>query len=160
MDVFGFAMVVGLSGTALATGLGALNAASDFGWYRGAAHASGVEKVRRNSGRFWRYSIVGMSLALTFAFAAGRASAHSWYDSACCSGMDCAPVSASTIRATADGWLIHLEVGDHPMVKRPITKLLPYGDWHVRKSKDGDFHACVLPQAQIVMCIYVPEFAA
>lgn len=73
--------------------------------------------------------------------------AHSWYDTECCSGQDCAPSAATPVEELADGY--HL-----------MGQVVPYGDRRIRVSPDKDFHICSSagsrqPGAWII-CLYVP----
>jgi hypothetical protein len=95
-------------------------------------------------------------------FGALRAFAHTapsgtWqYDLACCSERDCAPVPARFIRATPQGFAIHIPAGAHPFVQgTALTALVPHQDGRVRPSGDGQHHACISP-ARTVLCIYIP----
>lgn len=85
--------------------------------------------------------------------------AHDWYDPACCSGHDCAPVSSLTVTAGPGGWHVRLRPGDHFMVESVIDPIIPYDE--ARESQDGSFHACVVSSysdvtKQIVRCLYAP----
>jgi len=104
-------------------------------------------------------ALAGVVLVLT----AIAARAHSWYDLECCSGRDCAPVSAKHVSATPNGWLVELAQGDHPMMgpdREPLTVLIPYDDGKVRRSRDSDFHACVRPYMAGLYCLYIPEMGS
>ncbi len=68
-------------------------------------------------------------LAVILALLAGTASAHDWYPVACCSGKDCAPLSASDYELTAEGYRI-IASGE----------IIPYGT--ERMSPDGSVHRC------------------
>lgn len=92
-------------------------------------------------------------LALAFIVLPSLASAHSWYDAMCCNTNDCAPVAATTFRPVEGGWLVTLHPGDHPLVTRPISRLVPYSE--ARESQDDGFHACVYPR-HTIRCVYVP----
>lgn len=46
---------------------------------------------------------------------AGPVAAHSWYDADCCSARDCAPIPASTVTLTGEGYAVTLHPGDHFM---------------------------------------------
>lgn len=82
------------------------------------------------------------------------------YDAACCSTMDCAPVPASSVIATPDGWRVTLEPGEHPLVKRRAEWLVPYGSSKEKPSPDGAFHACVGAKTGVLFCLYRPEMGA
>jgi hypothetical protein len=89
----------------------------------------------------------------------GPVGAHSWYDTYCCNTKDCAPVVASTVVVTPDGWRVTLGPGDHPLVTKPIMALVPFTSSKIRRSQDSDFHVCVFP-ADTVRCLYVPDFGS
>ena len=78
------------------------------------------------------------------------AGAHSFYDPICCNDNDCAPIDASEIKATPDGYLWTNKNG---------SKLFPYTSGQVKPSPDGGYHGCELPNAKVKMCIYVPPTA-
>jgi hypothetical protein len=69
--------------------------------------------------------------------------AHSFYDAACCSDRDCAPVHFSTIRERPEGFYV-LPQGD--FIERGKEKYSPDGDWHVCRSETSGK----------LLCIYVP----
>lgn len=120
---------------------------------------------RASEGAAAAYAFVAVLLMLMLAIGAGvialarPAAAHSWYDGYCCSDKDCAPVRASTVRATAEGWEITLAPGDHPMVSEPVTHFYRYDDTRVLPSQDDDFHVCLNSWGR-VLCLYVPLFGA
>lgn len=82
--------------------------------------------------------------------------AHSWYDTYCCNDGDCAPIPASSVTPTDDGWVITLKPGDHPMVTEPITHTFKYV--RTRQSQDDQFHLCLYPTQHEVQCFYAPPF--
>lgn len=91
------------------------------------------------------------------------AMAHSWYDRSCCGGRDCAPIPGSAVNVTDDGYEIHLEKGDHPLVKGPIFFTIPHGDPRIQGSPDGRYHGCVIPSSdgrQNFLCFFVPGAGA
>jgi len=65
------------------------------------------------------------------------ASAHSWYDPACCSDQDCHPTDQ--VRETPEGYRIK-------------NRLYPYG--FARRSLDDQFHIC--ERFGEVICLYAP----
>lgn len=87
---------------------------------------------------------------------ATTASAHGWYDPACCSGQDCMAVPVNSITPTPDGWLVDIQPGEHPLVSHRLTQIVPYDDRKARVSQDQDFHACVGKHTQSLFCIYTP----
>lgn len=86
--------------------------------------------------------------------------AHDWYDTKCCSGMDCAPVRTNRVVAGKGGWHVRLSPGDHPMVAREIDAIIPYDSKAVHRSQDSDFHVCVGAIANTLYCIYVPDMGS
>jgi len=81
-----------------------------------------------------------------------RASAHDapsgWsYPLACCSGLDCRPVSASRVGETPDGYVI-----------AGTGEVVGYSDRRIRQSPDGDFHWCSVAGADDgdTICLFVP----
>jgi len=106
-------------------------------------------------------------------FAQAKGQAHDphdedhWYDLACCSLDDCAPVGFHTMEITSAGVTVYLEPGDHKYVTKPIEKFFPWGDPYLRDSQDGYHHACVydmgvipkLPHEitgeDVIPCVYI-----
>jgi hypothetical protein len=79
------------------------------------------------------------------------------YSAYCCSGQDCTQIAIKTVTATANGWHVHLEPRDHPMLTQLIDVTVPYDDERIYRSGDEFFHACVLPHQQTLRCLYVPD---
>lgn len=77
---------------------------------------------------------------LLLVFQAIDASAHSWYDPACCNGDDCAP--DDRVKEVVGGFEV------------PTGEVIPYGDKRIRQSLDKQFHWCHV-QAH-TYCVYVP----
>jgi hypothetical protein len=99
-------------------------------------------------------AVVVMLVAL--AIYATKAFAHSWYDPACCSGRDCAPIPVSALKLTAGGtYVLTLSPGQHPMVTE--TRSYYISEARVRRSQDGDVHACIDPTGRLLLCLYMPE---
>ena len=69
------------------------------------------------------------------------AEAHDWYEPVCCSDTDCAPIPDSAVREGPNGYEVTLQPGQHPMVKEPLSYVVPYDK--VRQSPDGKYHACI-----------------
>ena len=97
-----------------------------------------------------RLAILFTALALP-----GTALSHDWYPYACCSAMDCYPVSdASDITAMADGWHI-----------RASGEVIGYSDARLRHTPpqaQGDFHRCStqgVAKAKTI-CLFVPDFGS
>lgn len=84
---------------------------------------------------------VGLSLM------AGKAYPHSWYDPACCSERDCAPIPQGTkVEYAAGGYNVTLPGGS------PIF----FSQDKVKPSQDGLWHICINPVSGTRYCIYVP----
>lgn len=99
---------------------------------------------RRGLITIWVMGILG---ALIFAYATmADADAHSWYPVACCWGPsagrqgDCAEIPDKSVREGPNGYQVTLAPGDHPMVKQPISFVVPYAD--AQTSQDGLYHVC------------------
>lgn len=86
------------------------------------------------------------------------ASAHSWYNPVCCSDRDCAPVPFEAVEITDDGYRVTLHAGDHVMVSSTVVHLVAYPD--VLKSRDGNYHACLFPNQNVMRCFYAPPFGS
>lgn len=109
--------------------------------------------------------VIGAVIGLSVGFGATRAFGHSWYSQDCCSGKDCAPIAASAVTWTPNGWRVELRPGQHPMVTlSPMVELVPFAD--VLPSEDDQFHACVrtdnpspsaVTPAERIICLYIPE---
>lgn len=90
------------------------------------------------------------------------ARAHSWYDPACCSGQDCAPAPVGSVVATRNGWAVHIEPGEHPMLgDMSFDDVVPYGSDGIHESQDDQFHICISggPDPRL-LCLYIPQGAA
>lgn len=81
-------------------------------------------------------------LSLALSSITSSSLAHDWYDKECCSGSDCSPVVADTVREGPSGYTL------------PDGNLLPYGDKRIRQSVDDRFHWCHVNAA--TYCLYVP----
>jgi len=74
---------------------------------------------------------------------ADPALSHSWYEPACCSGVDCAPVADGIVEEREDG--VHV-IG---------YGILSYGDARLRWSRDEQDHMCVTQDASHkLLCVY------
>jgi hypothetical protein len=71
---------------------------------------------------------------------------HSWYDSYCCSGSDCAPISGARIQLVTGGYLLD---GKHFVPNE-----------QARNSQDGDYHACFWPSPDTLRCFYRPPLGS
>jgi hypothetical protein len=101
-----------------------------------------------------------MSSAAFWLFMAGGVSAHSWYDSSCCSDKDCAPIPFEAVRVTEDGYEVTLMPGEHPMVRKRLFQIIPFGSEDILQSQDMQYHACVIPGSPTtgipyIACFYV-----
>lgn len=95
--------------------------------------------------------LAAVSAALSWP-AAGHA--HDWYPYACCSGMDCYPVTRGVeVEATVDGW--HIPASG---------ETIPYGDARIRTTppeQDG-YHRCSVagaPEGRTI-CLFIPHEGA
>lgn len=99
---------------------------------------------------------------------------HGFYSGYCCSGYtqrngiatgDCAVIEPEHVQVTPDGYLVTLEPGDHPTVRRRLQRLFRYPDADPSNDRtpgspeamppgDENFHACVLPNSQELRCLY------
>lgn len=86
---------------------------------------------------FGRAIIIFLAAILAFVlliaavhYATLPASAHSWYDGACCSDRDCRPIPASEVRELAWDRVLDLISGQELRGAQ------------VRQSKDGEWHIC------------------
>lgn len=96
-----------------------------------------------------------MKTTLLLLCLAGPAAAHSWYDAACCSTTDCAPIPTRAVTAAQEGWVVMLQGSDHPQIDGPVVFTVPYGSRRERKSQDMNFHACLRRTGKPI-CLYVP----
>jgi hypothetical protein len=53
---------------------------------------------------------------------------------------DCDEIPTERVKVSAAGYVVTLYPGDHPMVKEPITFVVPYEK--VENSLDGAYHVC------------------
>lgn len=93
-----------------------------------------------------------MRIAITLAtmLVAGAVYAHSWYDPACCSGYDCAPIPADTVSVGADGSVrVRLTGSDHHMIPAGVVFDYTFPAEKVRWSKDAGNHACISSSAEM-----------
>ena len=104
--------------------------------------------------------LVGLVWLATSVVVAHEAETGWMYDTACCSGKDCHHVAPQAVRATAEGWFVHLYPGDHPMATREVMFVIPFDSTKVRISGDQDFHVCIGSGGYSIYCIYVPNFGA
>lgn len=123
-----------------------------------------------------RYSWAGASLsvlvvatisAIVVAVFADFARSHTSplgmkYAPECCFGGgnlgDCAPIPPSAVRVLDDGYEITLQVGDHHMVTKTHVFRKLFSE--VRYSTDGEYHACLYPDENVLRCLYVPPMGS
>ena len=90
-----------------------------------------------------------LGAALVFAWPARAHDAPSgWsYPFACCSGVDCRPVTQPRISERAQGYVIE-----------GTGEVVAYSDPRVRDSPDGDYHWCSVAGADDsrTICLFVP----
>lgn len=106
----------------------------------------------------WRIAITAVLAGLVAMLVASIVWAHSWYDPYCCNDKDCRPISS-----TAEGWS-EVELTSVGYVwtssRSGIRHIIPHGDERIRPSRDGDYHACELPDSPLgyeyARCLYVP----
>lgn len=107
---------------------------------------------------FWRGTAFG-GLVIGAIFIATGAFSHGWYDPACCSDQDCAPIPESAITWTESGWRVELRPGDHFMVQsHAVLETVPFDE--VLPSQDDQWHVCLRTEkapAERVICLYIPE---
>lgn len=74
------------------------------------------------------------------------ASAHSFYDPACCSGTDCKPATAGDVTWTPTGWNV-----------QSMKETVPFNSSKLRTTPIGEppFHECIWHTT--LTCLYVPE---
>ncbi|WP_342361429.1 hypothetical protein [Terrarubrum flagellatum] len=87
---------------------------------------------------------VAMLIAIA-ALCVSGSRAHEWYPAECCSGNDCAPISAQAVSETPDGYVVTIEPGSHPMWpqdgRAALVHVIAYKA--ARRSQDGRFHICI-----------------
>lgn len=101
-----------------------------------------------------RLSIFAL-LALAACVAGQPVYAHDWYPYECCSGRDCAPISAETVTASRHGFLITVAPGGHPMwpASKPAPLNVDAGYGKAKTSPDGKFHLCIDGEGR-VLCFF------
>ncbi len=77
-------------------------------------------------------------------FSLGKAAAHSWYDAACCSDRDCAPVPDEAVIEHPGGFEIRA-TGE--LVSRHNAKF----------GRDDRYHICRSPVSNALLCLYIPN---
>jgi hypothetical protein len=90
---------------------------------------------------------IAFAVALAALAAANVAHAHSFYESECCSGVDCYPVAEGEITEAPDGYTVKA-TGEFIDRRLSKVRMSPDGRWH-RCSEAGD-------PARRTLCIYVP----
>lgn len=105
-------------------------------------------------------SFLALSWALILATGARAHEAHSaqWtYPTFCCWGPsegrrgDCDMIPDHAVRERPDGYHVTLEPGEHPMVKKPLSVVVPYQ--RARVAPDGAYHVC-FDQMMGVRCFF------
>jgi hypothetical protein len=92
--------------------------------------------------------------------AAAPAAAHEWYDPACCSEKDCAPIVAESVVVDDSGdYIVTIEAGAHPLVE--LTQTWHWPRLETRASRDSSWHGCVSSMRnaagqQRLLCLYAP----
>lgn len=105
-----------------------------------------------------RLILLGALIAGALALALIRpVAAHDWYENACCSDKDCAPIDAAAVGEDAAGTTVTFAGGQHPQ----LPAGMPARTWRVtesqkRPSRDGRYHACIAPGGARLICLYVP----
>ncbi len=104
-----------------------------------------------------RNQLIGMAALLALVSSpavAHQAKSGMAYEAWCCNGKDCAEIPDTAVTAGPEGWVITLWPGQHPMVTRPIHRVIPYQA--ARRSEDGRFHLCLWPTEADDRCFYAP----
>lgn len=86
------------------------------------------------------------------------------YNGWCCSPAgdpddatgDCAPIPDRAVKITAQGYVITVRPGDHPLVTRPHQWMKSTKDV-IHRSTDGRYHICLYPTEDDLRCLYVPD---
>lgn len=108
-------------------------------------------------------ALMGLLVVAGIALPPGNADAHQaasgWtYPPACCKGDkvggDCEQIPATTVKTGPNGFVVQLLPGDHHLVTRRQTYLIPYGDQI--PSGDGNFHICLHPTEDHENCFFAP----
>jgi hypothetical protein len=100
------------------------------------------------------------ALALGISFGA---SAHEWYPTECCGGIDCAPATMTTVASSV--YLMGIGGEKASPFTTTVTVDLPYmaggrqtvivpPDFPLRESKDSRVHACIV--AGRLRCLFIP----
>lgn len=87
-------------------------------------------------------AIVLAVLAVAF-IGSQQARGHSWYEPACCSGDDCAPLPIDSIEEQTDGYLLK-STGE--LIERAKAK----------HGRDEDYHLCRSKHTGTIYCLYLP----
>lgn len=66
---------------------------------------------------------------------------------------DCSQIPSKTAKAIVGGYSVTLHEGEHPMVKAPLSTVVPYPK--TRQSPDNEFHICFAPDMS-VRCFFAP----
>lgn len=88
-------------------------------------------------------------LSLALLSLSAPAMGHEWYPRHCCWSPEAAPagrrgdcdeIPARAVQERKDGYHITLQPGDHPMVSRPLSVIVPYSMEQVAPT--GGYHIC------------------
>ena len=93
--------------------------------------------------------VMALILLAPFPSAAHDAPSGWTYPWACCSGVDCRPVSSAWVKAGPDGYEL------------PTGEIVPYGSAKIHPSPDGEFHWCTQGGADDTptICLFAPPNA-
>lgn len=115
-----------------------------------------VNSIRFAFGMWVILAVIILALMLYVVFSSGKAHAHSWYSAYCCSGKDCVPIPANSVKTTKYGYKVHLTPKEHPSLNTPFDYTVPYDK--VQMSEDSEYHACIMPNdPDVLRCLYVPN---
>jgi hypothetical protein len=91
-----------------------------------------------------RFLIAGIAafIAVCALLVVGVARAHDWYDAACCSNKDCAPIPDSDVADLGEGGFYIHSRKEHIAFK------------DTRQGKDDQYHLCVNQQTGARLCFY------
>lgn len=108
--------------------------------------------------RIYQFVLIACVAIAVYVVMVEKARGHSFYDPWCCSGSDCADIPAKAVKAVAGGYLVTLVPGDHHMVTKPHTFLIPHDKR--RDSPDGLYHICLYPTENDMRCFYAPSMGS
>lgn len=79
-----------------------------------------------------------------------------WYELACCSQRDCAPIRQEWVHTTPKGYFLRIPPGGHPMLTGSDvwqSQVIEFD--RAKQSQDTEFHACIRPDGWL-LCLYAP----